>query len=217
MENISKKKLLEILKENNFSQKIISAFSEVKRENFIPEYLKSYAYEDIALPLEKGATISQPYTIAFMLSLLELKNNQKILEIGSGSGYVLSLISKISKQSDTSRFFSRHRNPDIYGIEIIKSLAESSKIILKKYKNISIINKDGSKGLLEHAPFDRILISASAEEIPKNLYSQLKDSGIMVCPVKNSIFQIKKQNSKIKLKEFPGFVFVPLIRTEQNL
>lgn len=195
---MKKEDLLKDLKEKKFSSNIIASFRKVKRENFIPTNLKSSAYEDIALPLEQGATISQPYTIAFMLSLLELKENQKILEIGSGSGYVLALISKIIK------------NGRIYGIEIIKFLAERSSQVLKNDKKIKIINKNGSNGLPEYSPYDRILISASSSEIPENLYSQLKDSGILVCPVRNSIFQIKKQDSKIKIKEFPGFVFVPM-------
>jgi len=198
--NNSKQELLENLKANGFSESIIKAFEKIKREDFILPQYKSLAYEDIALPLEGGATISQPYTIAFMLSLLELKRGQKILEIGSGSGYVLALISEIILDGE------------IYGLEIIKSLAEKSKNLLKKDKSIKIINQDGSNGLPEHAPFDRILVSASAEELPLNLYAQLKNNGILVAPIKESIFQIKEQNSKIKLKEFPGFVFVPLIQ-----
>lgn len=198
--NTTKQELLENLKANGFSEPIIKAFEKIKREDFIPPQYKSLAYEDIALPLEGGATISQPYTIAFMLSLLKLKKAQKILEIGSGSGYVLALINQIAKQSE------------IYGVEIIKSLAEKSKNLLKKDKKIAILNQDGSNGLLEHAPFDRILISASAEEPPTNLCTQLKNNSILVAPVKESIFQIKKQDSKVKLKEFPGFVFVPLIK-----
>jgi len=200
--NNSKQELLENLKANGFSESIIKAFEKIKREDFILPQYKSLAYEDIALPLEGGATISQPYTIAFMLSLLELKRGQKILEIGSGSGYVLALISEIILDGE------------IYGLEIIKSLAEKSKNLLKKDKSIKIINQDGSNGLSEHAPFDRILVSASAEELPLNLYAQLKNNGILVAPIKESIFQIKEQNSKIKLKEFPGFVFVPLIQNK---
>ena len=198
--NNSKQELLENLRANGFSESIIKAFEKIKREDFIPPQYKALAYEDIALLLEGGATISQPYTIAFMLSLLELKRGQKILEIGSGSGYVLALISEIILDGE------------IYGLEIIKSLAEKSKNLLKKDKSIKIINQDGSNGLSEHAPFDRILVSASAEELPLNLYAQLKNNGILVAPIKESIFQIKEQNSKIKLKEFPGFVFVPLIQ-----
>ena len=180
------------------SRKILSAFSKVPRENFIPENSRKFAYYDDALPLEKGATISQPYTIAFMLSLLDLEQDQKILEIGSGSGYVLALISEIIKKGK------------IYGIEIISNLAKKSQQILKYDKKIKIFNQDGSDGLQKYSPFDRILVSAAAKKIPENLYLQLKNNGILVVPVKNSIFQIKKEKGKIKIKKFSGFIFVPL-------
>jgi len=199
---MNKNQLLKSLRLHSFSKEIIGAFKKVKRENFLPKDLKRYAYEDNALPLEKGATISQPYTIAFMLSLLELKKDQNILEIGSGSGYVLALISQIIKKGK------------IYGIEIIKSLAESSKKVLSKNKKIKILNKDGLYGLPKYALYDRILISAAAQEIPEHLYSQLKEDAIIVTPVKNSIFQIKKHKNEITVKEFPGFIFVPLVNNE---
>lgn len=205
---MQKKDLIKSLKKQGFSEKIIKAFEKVKREEFIHEELKESAYEDEPLPIGQGQTISQPYTIAFMLSLLELTDNQRILEIGSGSGYVLALINEISK------------NSEIYGIERIKQLAENSKKILNKNKNIRIINKDGTKGLkvikgvkegAKPLALDRILISASAKEIPQKLISQLDFGGIMVCVVKNSILQIKRELKQTKIKEFPGFVFVPLI------
>lgn len=197
---MNKKELLDNLKAQGFSKIILDAFVKVKREDFVSQNHRNLAYEDIALPLEEGATISQPYTIAFMLELLELKEGQKILEIGSGSGYVLALISYIIKKGK------------IYGIEIKKSLAEKSKQLLKKDKKIKIFNRDGSTGLAEKAPFDRILISAAASKTPNNLLKQLKDDGILVSPVNNSIFQIKKNKDKIEIKEFPGFIFVPLVR-----
>jgi len=201
---MNKPQLLNSLKQQGFPSKIIKAFKKVKRENFIPEEIKQYAYEDEPLPIGQGQTISQPYTIAFMLNLLELdkiskkQHKIKILEIGSGSGYVLALINEISKSSE------------IYAIERIKELANKSKQVLKN-KNIKIINKDGSKGLPKSAPFDRILISAACPKIPEHLYPQLKDNGIIVASVQNSIFQIKKINNKIQKKEFSGFVFVPLV------
>ena len=197
---MDKKELIKNLKHHKFSVKILNAFSKIKRKNFIPKNLRIHAYEDNPLPIDEGATISQPYTIAFMLSLLELKDNLKILEIGSGSGYVLALINEISK------------NSRIYGIERIKTLAEKSRKTIKN-KNIKIIHRDGSNGLKESAPFDRILISASCPKIPNHLYSQLSPKGVIVASVKNSIFQIKKDRiKKIRINEFSGFVFVPLIK-----
>jgi len=240
----TKPELLTYLEKKGFSNKILKAFEKIKRENFIPKNLKPYAYEDTPLSIGNGATISQPYTIAFMLNLLELNkltdksininnlkisksdiskinnkakkrrerslednklkvnniNKPKILEIGSGSGYVLDLINEISK------------NSKIYGVERIKELVEKSSNVLKAKKNIVVICGDGSKGLKKYAPYDRILISASAEKIPLHLYSQLKNDGTMVCPVKNSIFQIKRRELKLEKKEFHGFIFVPLIK-----
>ncbi len=228
---MNKKQLIRHLKEQSFSENILNAFKKVKREDFIPEEFKESAYEDIPLPIGFGQTISQPYTIAFMLNLLELDkldkklktintqklkavkreksserdsdnkiiNNIKILEIGSGSGYVLALINEISK------------NSKIYGVERIKELAENSKKVLKDKKNIKIICGDGSKGLKEYAPYDRILISASADKFPDDIYYQLNDNGIIVCVVGNSIYQIKKKGLRLEKKEYPGFIFVPLI------
>lgn len=196
---MEKSELIENLRKQYFSEKILKAFEKVPREKFVQEQLKQFSYEDIALPLEEDATISQPYTIAFMLNLMELKKGQKILEIGSGSGYVLALLSEIT-------------NGEIYGVEIIKSLTEKSKQILNEsgYKKIKIYNKNGYEGLKEKSPFDRILISATSDKIPEHLISQLKNNGIIVAPVGNSILQIKKENEKIKIKKFEGFIFVPL-------
>lgn len=202
---MNKSQLIESLRQKGFSEKIIEAFSRVKRENFIPENLKHAAYEDNALPIGKGQTISQPYTIAMMLSFLELKKGQKILEIGSGCGYVLALLSEITG-----------KNGEIFGMEIIKELAEKSRINLKDYKNIEIYNRNGNLGLKEKAPFDRILISAGAEKISNFLISQLKEKGILIAPLgtryEQSIAVYQKIRGKLKMKkEIPGFIFVPLV------
>jgi len=202
---MNKQQLLQSLKQKGFSRQILNAFSKVKRENFIPEKIKNHVYEDIALPIGKGQTISQPYTIGMMLSLLGLKKDQKILEIGSGCGYVLALISKIVG-----------RQGKVFGIEIVRELAEKSKETLKEYNNIKIYNIDGSKGLEEKAPFDRIIISAACKEIPKKLIPQLKNNGIIVAPVgskyEQSLIAFKKIKDKLIIKkEIPGFVFVPFV------
>ena len=169
---MNKSQLINSLKQEGFPKEILNAFGKVPRENFISEEIREEAYDDKALLLENGATISQPYTIAFMLDLLEIKPNQKILEIGSGCGYVLALIGELSP------------NSEIYGIEILQSLAKKSKSLLSKYSNIKIINKNGHKGLSSHAPFDRILISAAAGSLPKHLIDQLSPEGIIVAPIK---------------------------------
>jgi protein-L-isoaspartate(D-aspartate) O-methyltransferase len=195
---VNKEELLISLQKKGFSDEIIEAFRKVKREDFVPEHLIGYAYEDIALPVMEGSTLSQPSTVAFMLNLLDVKNNQKILEIGSGSGYVLALLSEMNP------------NGKIYGIEILKELAINSMNYLKDKTNVQVIMRDGSQGLQEFAPFDRIIISASCPECPAHLLQQLKDDGILVAAVKQSIFQIKKEKGETLEKEYPGFAFVPL-------
>lgn len=200
---MNKDDLLASLKKKGFSEQVIQAFNSVKREDFVPEHLIGYAYEDVALPVMEGSTLSQPSTIAFMLNLLEAQEGQKILEIGSGSGYVLSLLAAMDKSGK------------VYGIEILRELAIRSKDHLKDSKNVEIISRDGSQGLTEFAPYDRILVSASFSEFPRHLLSQLAEEGVMVAAVKQSIFQIKKSNGEITEKEFPGFAFVP-IRNKQE-
>jgi len=200
---MNKSQLLKSLKNKGFSKQILDAFSEVPRKNFIPENLKPRAYEDTALPIGKGQTISQPYTIAVMLQLLELKQKNKVLEIGSGCGYVLALISQITKSK-------------VYGIEIIKELAEKSKQNLKDYENIKIYNKNGANGLKEHSPYDKILISAACKEIPKIILNQLKNNGILVAPVDSDYGQdlvaIHRRGDKfIEKQRIPGFVFVRFV------
>jgi len=200
---MNKKQLLAHLRSQHFPERILKAFEKIKREDFIPELHKKYAYEDTPIPIHKNrATTSQPYTIAFMLDKLELKKDHKVLEIGSGSGYVLALINNIT-------------NSKVYGVEIIKELSEKSKQALKKYKDITVINKSGKNGLLEYAPYDRILVSADTNKISKEILGQLREGGIIVAPVKTRMIKIKKEKGKIIRKDIttPGyyFVFVPLV------
>lgn len=203
--NAQKQILLESLKSRGFSDEILDAFSKVKREDFVPSNLKKMAYLDEALPIGNGQTISQPYTIATMLSFLNLKKGQKVLEIGSGCGYVLALLSELVG-----------KDGKVFGIEIIKELAEKSRKKTERFKNASVYNKDGRKGLKKRGPFDGILISASCSDIPKPLVSQLDKNGIIAAPIGNkfgqSLVSFQKINGGLKtLENFPGFVFVPLV------
>ena len=195
---MNKRLLIESLRKKGFSESVTNAFDSVKREDFVPEHLIGYAYEDVALPIMEGSTLSQPSTIAFMFNLLDVQENQKILEVGSGSGYVLSLLAQINKTGK------------IYGVEIIKELAVHSKEYLSNKKSVEVFSRDGSQGLPEFAPYDRILVSASFSEVPRHLISQLSEEGIIVAAVNQSIFQIKKSGADIIEKEFPGFAFVPI-------
>jgi protein-L-isoaspartate(D-aspartate) O-methyltransferase len=198
---MSKLDLILYLKRQGFSEKVLRAFEKVKREDFISDVYRNEVYENIPLPLVGGATISQPYTIAFMLDLLELKEGgrEKVLEIGSGSGYVLALTYEITKG-------------ETYGVEIVKELVMSSKKQLKDIKNINIFHGNGIIGLEERAPYDKILISAACPDMDtvKGLMSQLNKTGVLVASVNNSIIKIKNENGKEKIVEYPGFSFVRL-------
>lgn len=195
---MDKRELIEELRKGGFSEKILRGFENVRREDFVSEDLKKYAYENRALGLVRGATISQPYTIAFMLELLELGEGLRIVEIGSGSGYVLSLINEMCL------------NCEIYGIEIVKELVESSKNALKGYENIKVIYGNGVD-FVKDKKFDRILVSASSDNLIKELLDSLNEGGVLVCVIKDSIFQFKKVNGSVVEKKFPGFVFVKLV------
>lgn len=196
---MNKDELIASLRKKGFSESIVKAFEKVKREDFVPEHLIGYAYEDMALPVMDGSTLSQPSTVAFMLDLLDIKEGQKIVEIGSGSGYVLALLAEMNQSGK------------IYGVEILKDLAVKSMKYLESRKNVEVVIRNGSQGFPELAPYDRIIISASCPEVPRHLLSQLNDNGVLVAAVKQSIFQIKKSSEGIIEKEYPGFVFVPLI------
>jgi protein-L-isoaspartate(D-aspartate) O-methyltransferase len=195
------------MKLHKFSKQILEAFEKVPRENFVLEQIKHLAYEDRALPIGKGQTISQPYTIAKMLELLELKKEQRVLEIGSGCGYVLALLSEIVG-----------KNGEVFGVEIIKELVENSRKNLQNYENIKIYNKNGADGLNEKFPYTRILISAGCEKIPGKILQQLKEDGILVVPIgpryEQTLTKIqRKKNKFIIKKKIPGFIFVKFIES----
>lgn len=184
---------------------VLKAFKKIKRENFILKQYKSEAYGDYPLPIGYGQTISQPTTIMMMLETLELKSKDKVLEIGTGSGYSGAIIAEAI-------------NPGkIYTLEIIKELVEFSKANLKKtkLKNIEVIKADGSVGYKKNSPYNKIIVNAASKEIPEPLLKQLKLNGILVAPVGSGIFgqemvKIKKTREGIKKENLGSFVFVKL-------
>ncbi len=196
---MDKQELLRHLQKEGFSKRVVQAFDRVKREDFVPEGYERYAYEDAALPIGYGPTISQPSTIAFMLDLLDPQDEQKILEIGCGCGYVLALLSVLCPHAR------------IYGTERIKNLAQGAKKRLKKYKNVKVYHTPEGVGTPKKKPFDRILVSASAYNIPYYLVEQLRDRGIVVCPVRKSIMKFQRKGDKVEKEDHYGFSFVPLI------
>lgn len=191
--------LLQDLARQGFSRPIIEAFRRVRREDFVRDQERDLAYENIALPLGYGQTISQPSTVAFMLTILEMAPGLKTLEVGSGSGYVLALLNALNPGGD------------IYGVEIVPALWERSEKILKEFDNIKIFPAEKSLGLADFAPFDRILVSAAATRLPEELVRQLAESGVMVVPINEEIAKIRKTKNGLLWSVFPGFSFVPLI------
>jgi len=188
--------------------RIIRAFQEINRADFLTEDIKNSAELNSALPIGYGQTISQPLVVAFMLELLEPKEGDKILDIGFGSGWTSALLAAIVGQGGR-----------VIAIEIISELKEFGEKNISKYNFIKkgiveCFYADGTKGYQKEAPFDKILCSAAAQKkIPQALRDQLKIGGRIVSSVDQSIWLfIKKSEKEFKEIEYPGFVFVPLVK-----
>jgi protein-L-isoaspartate(D-aspartate) O-methyltransferase len=186
--------------------RIIQAFRKIKRIGFLPEDMKDLAELNEALSIGYGQTISQPLVVAFMLELLDPQPGDKVLDIGAGSGWTSALLSEIVGDKG-----------QVIAIEIIPELVEFGRKNIAKYNFIEkgiaeFVCADGSQGYEKEAPFDKILCSAEAKEVPRAWRDQLKTGGRIITPIGSSIwFFIKKSPEQFEEKEYPGFVFVPLI------
>lgn len=193
------------------SNEIINAFFNIQRIEFIPEDLASQSEADVALPIGYGQTISQPLTVAFMLELLDPKPGHNILDAGSGSGWTTGLLAYIAGPKGK-----------VTSMETIKELCEIGKKNVEKFGFVKkgIVEfycESAEKGLEKNAPYDRILVSASVDEIPPALKKQLAVGGKMVIPVMNGIWYIeKKGEDDLYIEKFPGFVFVPFVKGIDN-
>ena len=186
---------------------IIEAFKKINRADFVPPELKERAYVNEPLPIGKGQTISQPLTVAFMLELLQPEPGNKIFEIGFGSGWQTAILAEIVEVK--GRIFAIERIPEIFRFGR-KNIAKYNFI---KNGIVKTIGGDATLGLKRHAPFDRIIAAASGKEMPEEWLKELKVGGCLVAPIKESIWlYIKKSSKEFKKQEFPGFVFVPLVR-----
>ncbi len=178
---------------------VIEAFQKVPRENFVPPAYKKYAYANEPLPIAAGQTISQPLTVAVMTEALAARNGDKLLEVGTGSGYQAAILSEIVGP-----------NGKVITTEIIPELFMSAKENLKDYKNVVVLNIDGSLGYSKEAPYDRIIVTASAPNIPEPLVEHLKDGGRLIIPVGDRMMLIEKEKNKIKETFLGYYAFVPL-------
>ena len=202
--NWTKKMVREqIIRRGISNNQVIDVMQNTPRHRFVPDGVADYAYQDNALPIGKGQTISQPYIVAFMTETLDVDSTDKVLEIGTGSGYQAAVLSPLVKH--------------VYTIEIVKMLAQRADSTLKalSYNNVTVRWGDGYKGWPEQAPFDRIIGTAAPPEIPKALIDQLKPGGKMVLPVGTNWQEIvvltKSKSGKIQKKNVLPVRFVPMV------
>lgn len=187
---------------------IIKAFKKIDRADFVLPEFRNSAEANVPLPIGYSQTISQPLTVAFMLELLQPKKGDKILDIGSGSGWTTALLVEIADKEGK-----------VFAIELIPELCKFGEGNVRKYfsenSRIAFLCINGSKGHTQEAPYDKILVSASADKMPQELKNQLKINGRLVIPIKNSIWLIERTGkNKFVEKEFYGFSFVPLINKD---
>ncbi|MBI1972890.1 protein-L-isoaspartate(D-aspartate) O-methyltransferase [Candidatus Woesearchaeota archaeon] len=181
-------------------QRVLQAFLQVPREQFVPRQFREDAYEDRPLPIGHGQTISQPTTVLLMTSFLQVREGQKILEIGAGSGYQAAILAEIIGPKGK-----------VITLEVHKELAVFAKKNLHSYTNVQVIHTDGSGGYSKEAPYDRILITAACPTLPQHLLHQLNKDGILVAPVGDLAVQTMVRIRKGEEPEALGqFVFVPL-------
>jgi protein-L-isoaspartate(D-aspartate) O-methyltransferase len=186
-------------------ENILKAIYEIPREKFISPALRKFAYDDNALPIECAQTISQPFTVAYMTQTLEVKPGDKILEIGTGSGYQSAILSKL--------------DAEVYSVERIEKLHQNAVILLGELGfNVNLKLDDGTLGWEENAPYDKIIVTAGAPEVPQHLVEQLKIGGKLVIPVgdheSQRLLVITRTETGIDKKYFDNFKFVPLIGAE---
>ena len=187
-------------------ERVLAALHKVPRHLFVPPELQRFAYGDEPLPIGEGQTISQPYIVAYMTAALDLKGSEKVLEVGTGSGYQLAILLEIAKEA--------------YSIERIGSLAAKAEDTLRRlgYGNFKIKVGDGTLGWEEHSPYDAIIVTAGAPAVPTSLLRQLKDGGRLIVPVGGAFGQtlmvLEKKGQRVEAQSVCGCVFVPLVGKE---
>lgn len=204
-----RKKLIDSIRDKGItSEEVLEAMNRLPRHFFLDKALEEIAYQDRAFPIGEGQTISQPYTVAYQTQLLEVKPFDKVLEIGTGSGYQAMVLAEIGAQ--------------VFTIERQKKLFDQHKnfFLRSAYPSVKYFYGDGFEGLPTYAPFDRILITAAAPFIPPKLTAQLKTGGIMVLPLNEDDYQrmtriTKMEDGSLKEEKFDNFSFVPMLKGKE--
>ncbi len=195
--------LIRSLSWNIRDQRVLNAMARIPRELFVPEPLRSMAYEDRPLPIGEGQTISQPYIVAFMTQELQLNSTDKVLELGTGSGYQSAILAELAGKVIT--------------VERVSSLSEKARQVLDTlgYRNIEYRTAGETLGWTEEAPYDAILVTAGAPRVPDDLVAQLAEGGRMIIPVGSrydqELYRVIKEDNEIRLMDLGGCRFVPLI------
>lgn len=183
-------------------QRVLKAMRRIERHRFVPDNLKQNSYDDEPLPIGGGQTISQPYIVAYMTQALELQGGERVLEIGTGSGYQAAILAEMAEE--------------VYTVEVYEKLAEKAQHILQKlgYQNIQYRVGDGTLGWKEHAPYDAVIVTAAPHKTPESLKDQIKVGGRMIIPVGQTfqnLFLFEKTKQKMKKKKLLPVRFVPLV------
>ena len=188
------------------NRRVLEAMATVPRHEFVPKALWNLAYRDEPLPIGQGQTISEPFIVAFMTEQLDPKPTDRVLEIGTGSGYQAAVLSQLAAE--------------VYTIEIIESLAKRAKAALKRlgYNNVKVLAGDGYQGWPDHAPFDGIIVTCAPDHIPQPLVEQLRDGGRMIIPVgppdNQQLYVLQKHGTKVEQKAVLPVRFVPMTRAQ---
>jgi protein-L-isoaspartate(D-aspartate) O-methyltransferase len=183
-------------------ERVLAAMAKVPREEFVPADVKASSYADQALPISEGQTISQPYVVAFMTEQLRLSRDDRVLEVGTGSGYQAAILAELVAE--------------VYTIEIIEQLAKRAEATLRRlgYRNVDVKTGDGYKGWPEHAPFDAITVTCAPDHVPQPLVDQLKEGGRMIIPVggfgDQQLYLLEKKNGQLQRRAVLPVRFVPM-------
>jgi protein-L-isoaspartate(D-aspartate) O-methyltransferase len=184
-------------------RRVLAAMEEMPRHLFVPKLLQHRAHQPSALPIGHGQTISKPFTVGLMTSLLELQGHEHVLEVGTGSGYQAAILARLARS--------------VISVERIRPLAERSRVMLANLgvENINILAHDGSEGVHDHAPFDAIMVTACASSVPTHLVSQLKDGGHLLIPISKGndqiLYRYRRQGEEVSIEESVSCRFVPLL------